>query len=142
MLAALVALALLAAPVTPIEGTPEAASAAFLDAFKKMDEPRFDSFFAPEASMFFPDGPFPKGRVEGREAVLSAFHSFFKLVKARGRSTLNITPLEQRVQRYGDVAVVTFRLDQDGAVGRRSIVLRKVAKEWRIVHFHASTIEQ
>ena len=141
MLAPLVALALFAASSQQIENTPETAAATFLDAFKKMDESRFDSFFDPQATMFFPDGPFPNGRVEGRHAVLSEFHSFFKLAKSRGRTVLNIVPLEQRVQRFGDVAVVTFRLDQEGAVGRRSIVFRNVGKEWLIVHFHASTID-
>ncbi len=106
-----------------------------------MDEVRFDQFFAPDVTMFFPDGPFPDGRIEGREKVLSAFHRFFKLVKERGRTTLNIVPLEQRVQRYGDLAVITFRLDQEGAVGRRTLVLRELDGDWRIVHFHASTID-
>lgn len=142
MLASLVALALFGTPLPQHTSTPEAAAAAFLDAFKDMDERRFDTFFDPEATMFFPDGPFPHGRIEGRNAVLSAFHSFFKLVKERGRTTLNITPREQRVQRYDDVAVVTFRLDQEGAIGRRTIVLRKAGEQWRIVHFHASTIDQ
>jgi len=142
MMASLVALALVAAPLPGQASTPEAAAASFLDAFKSMDEERFDTFFAPEVTMFFPDGPFPKGRVEGRDAVLSAFHSFFELAKERGRVTLNIEPLELRVQRYGNLAIVTFRLDGDDSVGRRSIVLRKLDDEWRIAHFHASTIDE
>ena len=142
MFASLVALALITAPLPQHVDTPEAAAAAFLDAFKHMDERRFDAFFDPKVTMFFPDGPFPHGRVEGRDAVLSAFHSFFKVVRAKGRVGLNIVPLELRVERYNDVAVVTFRLDQEGAVGRRSVVLRNYDGQWRIVHFHASTIDQ
>jgi len=142
MLASLVALALIGAPLPQPTSTPEATAAAFLDAFKAMDERRFDTFFDPEVTMFFPTGPFPRERIDGREAVLAAFHSFFKLAKAKGRTALNITPLEQRVQRFDDVAVVTFQLSQEGDVGRRSVVLRKVGEQWRIVHFHASTIEQ
>ena len=71
----LLSVALAAAPVTP-PPTPEATALAFVEAFKAMDEPRFDRFFAPRVTMFFPDGPFPKERVEGREAVLAAFHAF------------------------------------------------------------------
>ena len=141
MLASLVALALLSTPLPHLESTPETTAAAFVDAFKKMDEARFDRFFDPDVTMFFPDGPFPHGTVEGRDAVLSTFHAFFKLAKGKGRSLLNITPIGQRVQRYGDIAIVTFRLDQEGAVGRRSLILRKSENEWRIVHFHASTID-
>ena len=142
MIAPLVALALFIEPLPQQAQTPEAAAASFLDAFKSMDQARFDSYFAPDVTMFFPDGPFPTGRIEGRDAVLSAFHSFFKLARERGRTALNIVPLEQRVQHYGDVAVVTFWLDGEDAVGRRSIVLRRMNAAWRIAHFHASAIDK
>jgi len=136
----LLALALAAAPLPP--STPDGAAIAFLDAFKSMDEARFDQFFAPDVTMFFPDGPFPETRVEGREAVLAAFHEFFALVRKRGRTALNITPLDQRVQLYGEVAIVSFGLENDESVGRRSIILRKIGNDWRIAHFHASSIEK
>jgi ketosteroid isomerase-like protein len=136
----LLALALAAAPLPP--PTPDGAAIAFLDAFKSMDEARFDQFFAPDVTMFFPDGPFPETRVEGREAVLAAFHEFFALVRKRGRTTLNITPLDLRIQLYGEVAVVSFGLENDESVGRRSIILRKIGNDWRIAHFHASSIDK
>jgi ketosteroid isomerase-like protein len=137
----LLALALAAAPLSQAMA-PEAAAKEFLDAFKSMDQARFDQFFATDVTMFFPDGPFPEARVEGREAVLASFHEFFALVRKRGRTTLNITPVDQRVQIYGEVAVVTFGLESDEAVGRRSIVFRKIGNDWRIVHFHASAIDK
>lgn len=134
----------LALSLTPLSAspTPEAAATEFLEAFKNMDEARFDGFFAPDVTMFFPDGPFPERRVEGREAVLATFHEFFALVKGRGRTTLNIDPIDRRIQLYGEVAIVTFELDSDEAVGRRSIVLRRTGDDWRIVHFHASLIDE
>lgn len=107
----LLVLALAAMPLPP-SSTPDAAAVAFLDAFKGMDQARFDEFFAPDVTMFFPDGPFPVSRVEGKQAVLEAFHKFFALAKQRGRTALSITPLDQRVQIYGDVAVVTFGLER------------------------------
>ena len=139
-LAVFAALALATSPVAPAT-TPEAAAAAFIESFRAMDEARFDSFLASDATMFFPDGPFPRARVEGRDAVLSAFHSFFARVRGRGRTTLNITPLDEHIQRYGEVAIVSFRLEAEGAVGRRSVILHRSAAGWRIVHFHASTID-
>ena len=141
MLAPFIALALVLAPQQERANTPGAAVGSFLDAFRTLDERKFDEHFASDVTMFFPDGPFPEGRVEGRDAVLAAFHSFFKLAKERGRTSLQVIPLEQRVQQHGDVAIVTFRLDQDGAVGRRSFVMRKIGDEWLIAHFHASTID-
>lgn len=137
----LLSFALATSPL-PSPTTPDAAAIEFLDAFKSMDQVRFDQFFAPDVTMFFPDGPFPETRVEGREAVLAAFHEFFALVKKRGRTALNITPIDQRIQLYGEVAVVSFGLESDDAVGRRSIVLRRIGNNWRIAHFHASSIEK
>ena len=142
MLSPFVAFAL-ATATPPQVTTPELATAAFLDAFKAMDQVRFDEFFAPDATMFFPGGGSnPPSRVEGRDAVLSTFHNFFKMLKDQGTSSLDINPQDQRVQIYGDVAVVTFGLDWGDAVGRRSIVMRKIGDEWRIAHFHASTVEK
>ena len=129
--------------VTPLApATPESTAASFLESFKAMDEARFDDFFAADATMFFPDGPFPTGRVEGKDAILSAFHSFFGRVKERGRTSLNISPRDFKVVQYGDVAIVTFWLDGEEAVGRRSIVMRRMGSDWRIAHFHASTAEK
>jgi ketosteroid isomerase-like protein len=137
----LLALGIAAAPLAS-QSTPDAAAIEFLDAFKSMDQARFDQFFAPDVTMFFPGGPFPEKRVEGREAVLAAFHKFFVLAKERGRSALNIAPLDQQVQVYGDVAVVSFELESDETLGRRSIILRKIGNDWRIAHFHASSIDK
>ena len=137
----LLALALGAAPLPP-PATPDGAAIEFLDAFKSIDQARFDQFFAPDVTMFFPDGPFPETRVEVREAVLAAFHEFFALARKRGRTALNIAPLDQRVQLYGEVAVVSFGLKNDETVGRRSIILRKIGNDWRTVHFHASSIDK
>ena len=121
--------------------TPEATATAFLDAFRQMDEARFDRFFAPEVTMFFPDGGFPTARVEGRDAVLAVFHGLFGRARSGGRARLNITPLDERIQTFGDTAIVTFRLDGGDSVGRRTIVLRRMGDDWRIIHFHASTAD-
>ncbi|MCL6699605.1 nuclear transport factor 2 family protein [Sphingomonas sp. NSE70-1] len=133
----------LAAAAPPQTKTPELTTAAFLEAFSAMDQARFDEFFAPDVTMFFPGGGSnPRTRVEGREAVLSTFHDFFKMLKEQGTTSLDIAPQDQRVQIIGDVAVVSFGLDWGDAVGRRSIVLRKIGEEWRIAHFHASTVDK
>jgi ketosteroid isomerase-like protein len=138
----LLAVALVFAPALAEASTPDTAVAAFLDAFRSMDEARFDTFFAPEVSMFFPDSRFPQGRVDGKDAVLAAFHSFFERVGESGTNSLTIVPVEQNIQYYGEVAIVTFRLESDDRIGRRSIVFRRMADDWLIVHFHASAIEK
>ena len=137
-----IALAMFAAVPEAEAAGPEVATDAFLDAFRAMDEGRLAPFFAADATMFFPDGPFPEGRVEGRDAVMAAFRHFFGRVKEQGRSSLSIVPVARQVQRYGDVAVVTFELQSDDAVGRRTIMMRQDGRDWRIVHFHASRVEK
>lgn len=138
----LFAVALVSAPALAEASTPETAAASFLDAFRSMDEAHFAAFFAPEVSMFFPDSRFPQGRVDGKDAVLAAFHSFFERVRESGTNSLTIVPVEQNIQRYGEVAIVTFRLESDDRIGRRSIAFRKIGDDWLIVHFHASAIEK
>ena len=122
--------------------SPEAAAADFLAAFNALDASRFDASFAEDVTMFFPDGPFPQGRVEGKQAVTAAFHSFFAMAKERGATRLNIQPLDMKVQNYGAFAVASFHLRGNGNIGRRSLVLRREGSEWRIVHFHASSLEE
>ena len=123
-------------------GTAEQAANAFMDAFNSLDSERFDSFFAEDVTMFFPKGPFPKARVEGRQAVTAAFGRLFAMAKERGTTRLSIKPVDMKVQDYGNFAVATFHLKGNGNIGRRSILLRQDKKSWRIVHFHASSLEE
>ena len=123
-------------------GTAEQAATAFLDAFNSLDTARFDAFFAEDATMFFPNGPFPKARVEGRQAVTAAFGRLFAMAKERGTTRLNIKPVDLKVQDYGNFAIATFHLKGSGNIGRRSILLRQDKMSWRIVHFHASSLEE
>ena len=124
------------------DGTAEQATHAFLDAFNSLDAARFNSFFAEDATMFFPSGPFPKARVEGRQAVTAAFGRLFAMAKERGTTRLNIKPVDIKVQDYGSFAVATFHLRGNGNLGRRSIMFRQDGKSWRIIHFHASSLEE
>lgn len=137
------ALLALTAVISPAAQQPglETSAAAFLDAFRAMDESRFDGNFAPDVSMYFPDGRFPQGRVDGRDSVLAAFHAFFSRVRAQGRASLAIEPIDQSVQIYGEIGILTFTLKGEGTLGRRTIVWRRQGERWQIVHFHASTIE-
>ena len=138
--------ALLAACATPraqpVKAGAEAAASAFLAAFNALDKRAFDAHFADDVTMFFPDGPFPLERIEGKPAVTAAFHRFFDMAKARGATRLSILPSDLVVQTYGDTAIASFELAGDDALGRRSLVMRHGAGGWKIVHFHASRRER
>lgn len=140
--AALAACAPAAAPVRAERAAQSTeAVAAFLEAFVAMDAPRFDALFAEDVTMFFPAGPFPTERVVGKAAVTSAFHNFFAMARARGIARLPIQPLDLEIQDYGEFSVATFHLRGNGNIGRRSLLLRREPGGWRIVHFHASSLE-
>lgn len=119
----------------------EQATHAFLEAFNSLDLARFDPFFAEDVTMFYPSGPFPKERVQGKAAVTAAFGRFFGMAKERGATRLGIEPLDLLVQNHDGFAIATFHLRGNGNVGRRSILLRLQEGQWRIVHFHASALE-
>ena len=59
-----------------------------------------------------------------------------------GVTRLNIQPTDLQTQDYGAFAVVSFHLRGNDNIGRRSIVMRRDEQGWRIVHFHASALEQ
>jgi ketosteroid isomerase-like protein len=142
------ALLITAACATLVPKSPVAAQSAeraaddFLSAFNALDQARFDPFFASDVTMFFPDQPFPISRVVGKDAVIAAFHQLFARVRARGSTQLGIEPRDMRIQDYGELAIVTFHLRGNGNIGRRSIIMRREQMGWRIVHFHASALEE
>jgi len=145
-----VAMVTCVAPSAALAQAPRAAAAsgadqavtAFLEAFDSVDTDRFNAFFADDATMFFPNGPFPQSRVEGKAAIAAAFGPLFSRARERGVTSLGLRPLDVRVQNLGDFAVASFHLRGNGNIGRRSIVLRREAAGWRIVHFHASALEE
>jgi ketosteroid isomerase-like protein len=151
-IAAIAVAAALSCAVSPAAAadTPAAASAqgadqavaAFLEAFDSVDTDRFNAFFAEDATMFFPNGPFPQARVNGKAAITEAFGSLFSRARERGVARLGLRPLDVQIQNLGDFAVASFHLRGNGNIGRRSIVLRREAAGWRIVHFHASALEE
>ncbi|MGX7953226.1 YybH family protein [Tsuneonella sp. HG249] len=121
---------------------PEAAAHAFLNAFDSLDTVRFDAFFGEEVTMFFPGGPFPKERVEGKQEVTAAFRKLFDAAKERGTTRLGLEPQDLKVQHLGDFAIASFHLRGKGNIGRRSILFRREGAYWHIVHFHASALPQ
>ena len=114
---------------------------AFLVPFSNQDVPAFIEYFADDAVVFFPSAQFGMMRVEGKANIDKAFAGVFKPgrpIPPGGRPL--IQPQDLKVQRFGDMALVTFHLGNDKTRGRRSFVLRRVDAKWRIQHLHASTI--
>jgi len=118
-----------------------AAAAEFVSAFNLLDQTRFDALWAEDATVFFPQPPFPIRRVEGRAEVLAWFKRFLDAQRSAGSSP-GVAPVGLQVQMAGlDAAIVSFHLGSDAAAAaRRTLVYRRDADRWLIVHFHGSAL--
>jgi ketosteroid isomerase-like protein len=114
----------------------------FVAAFVSLDWERFRSYFAGSATAFFPPSAKLSARVDGKRAIENVFAKVFENARKQNSSPpyLKIEPLELRIQMLGDVAVVTFHLNDPGMFGRRTVVFRKFGKRWLIVHLHAAGV--
>ena len=127
-------------------GGVEAAVRGFLTAFNSLDMPRFIASFAEDATIFHPPSAPPRTyptRLQGRREIERTFQVVFNQIRERsGRTSApyqNLQPQDVLTQQFEGFAVVTFHLGNETVTGRRTLVLRQVGLEWKIVHLHAST---
>lgn len=118
--------------------------ASFIQAFDNLDWTAFRNCFADDATVFYPEF-FPR-RVEGVMNLQQGWQKVFQNIKSQSGKTqapyMDLEPLDTRVQLMDDTAIVTFHLKHGGTgVGRRTLVLRRSAGKWRIVHLHASNVD-
>jgi len=113
----------------------------FIQAFDNLEWNSFRSFFADDATVFYPR-EFPH-RADGRHDVERYFQKVFDRIRA-GRTQgpyMDIQPRDLKLQIAGDVAIATFHLDdRSGFLNRRTIVLQKQNSGWKIIHLHASEV--
>ena len=113
----------------------------FIQAFDNLEWDKFRSFFADDATVFYPR-EFP-GRAEGREQFEKYFRKVFDRIRA-GRTQapyMDIQPRDLKLQITSDITIATFHLeDRPGFLNRRTIVLQKQKSGWKIVHLHASEV--
>jgi len=124
-----------------IEGV-RAALAEFLDAFQALDLERFMACWAPDATLIHPFRELPR-RIRGWEEIRRSWRGVFDFVRTTrdGPPYLDLRPMDLQVQAVAArVAVITFHLDLDGSLGRRTLVLEDRSGVWRIVHLHASNV--
>jgi len=76
------------------------------------------------------------------DVVASFFQNFFQQIRSVKEEPpyLNIEPEDLRIEMVDNAAVVTFHLNGDEALGRRTLVFGRDDTEgtWKIVHLHAS----
>lgn len=117
----------------------------FLTAFNARDFDAFRQTFADDIS-FFVDRPYPPRRLDGRAAAEAVFAGGFAPYGAAASDPkpplpTPLIPSHLRVQAFGDVAIITFEVVRPAELARRTLVARREAGEWRIVHIHASSAD-
>jgi ketosteroid isomerase-like protein len=125
----------------PADADVRQAVARFIRAFDDLDWENFRLAFDDNATVFYPRA-IPR-RANGRAEFEKAFKAVFQQVRGTRTTApyMDIQPKELRVQLFGDVAIATFHLeDRSGFLNRRTIVLNRTGKEWKIVHLHASEV--
>lgn len=141
-----IAIALLLVPPVFAQSQPPDADvretlANFIRAFDNLDWEQFRQAFDDNATVFYPRA-MPE-RANGRAEFEKGFKTVFQQI--RGSKTaapyMDIQPKDLKIQRFGDVAIATFHLDdRAGFLNRRTIVLNRTRKGWKIVHLHASEV--
>ena len=125
------------------EAEVRAALALFLAAFENLEWDRFRQCFDDDATVFFPAPTAPE-RSDGRAAVEAHFADVFELIRRAtpaGPPFQRLAPEELRVAMLGaDAAVATFHLRNPERLARRTIVLRRRDRGWRIAHLHATNV--
>lgn len=123
-----------------------AAAERFLRALDDLDWEPFRASWASEPTVFFPFDDAPD-RVSGRTAVEARWRRFFEDTRVRrpGPPYLHLKPRDLRLERLGDVGLVTFMLDglstADGRqlpLQRRTLLFVREGETWKLAHLHAS----
>jgi ketosteroid isomerase-like protein len=115
--------------------------ATFIQAFTNLDWQPFRAAFADDATVFYPRAI--PGRADGRADFERNFRQVFEQIR-NGRTKgpyLEVQPRDLKIQIAGDVAIVTFHLDdKPGFLNRRTVILQKRSGNWKIIHLHASEV--
>jgi ketosteroid isomerase-like protein len=116
----------------------------FLAAFDNLDWPAFADCFSDSATVFYPAPPNLR-RTDSRGQFEKAWLGVFERIKKEsGRSSppyMQLKPEDLQIEILADgAALVTFHLTNGNILSRRTLVLKKFALGWKIVHIHASNL--
>ena len=102
-----------------------------------------EASFTDDATIFFPFWNQSK-RIRGKQAIDSAWLTIFpEFTDIKNTRRLQITPIDINIQVYQETAIVTFHLgDGVKTLSRRTLVMIKENKQWKIAHLHASVISE
>lgn len=113
----------------------------FLSALNQRDWDAFRDTFDDQITVML-DRPGPPERRDGRAAVEELFRRIFPAAGDRPTQLPPaIRPHDLLAQDLGDVVVVSFHIRSSDEIARRTVVLHRTAKGWRVVHIHGSSFD-
>jgi ketosteroid isomerase-like protein len=107
----------------------------FIAAVNAADTAAFVAFFADDATAFFPTNA---ARISGTRAIRDAVAPAF----AQGPRSNPARANDLQVTVDGDFAVASFDAGNGSMHARRTLILKLVKGEWKIVHLHASNVAE
>lgn len=118
----------------------------FIAAFSGVNWEPFTAAFSEDVTFFSPflHGKWIAYRADGLRAVEAVFKPFFVDLRKRDGDAahIRIEPKDVRIQMFNDISIVTFHLEDEAGLGRRTIILKCRQGKWLIVHVHASIVER
>ncbi|HRE68426.1 MAG TPA: nuclear transport factor 2 family protein [Cyclobacteriaceae bacterium] len=113
----------------------------FFVAFNSFQWEPFRESFTDDATIFFPDWEQASRKSGINEIERTWLELFPEFRDSTSTLKLNIVPRNIKLQLYDDTAVVTFHLGNgEKYVARRTLVMVKIEKRWKIAHLHASIL--
>jgi ketosteroid isomerase-like protein len=113
----------------------------FVTAFNSFNWSAFKESFADDATVFYPFWNQAR-RIQGRQEIEKVWLTIFpEFGDVSNTGKLQISPKDVYIQLYQQTAIVTFHLgDGVTALSRRTLIMVKEKRNWKIVHLHASSV--
>jgi ketosteroid isomerase-like protein len=113
----------------------------FIKAFYSLQWEPFKKSFTEDATIFFPDWEQRVRKAGKKEIELTWLEIFPEFKDSENTLILDIVPGDLQMQMHGETAIVTFHLGSgEKYLARRTLVMVKRKKEWKIAHLHASVL--
>lgn len=115
----------------------------FVAAFNNFNWNTFRESFNDDATMFHPFWNQAR-RIQGRQEIETAWLTIFsEFVETTNSRKLQISPKDINLQLFRQTAIVTFHLgDGLNTLSRRTLIMIKKNRSWKISHLHASSVSK